>query len=170
MNDTTMPTTSEAAQAALNVRIADPDWGARLLANDPATRSDWENLSRIAAGDAEAIASAKTAAPSSGDPPKSLEQLAAESDAEARGRQVTSLVDTAREKFEISSGVEEQLRSGAPVTQAEFDAVSKLRSQRMNDPGWSARFLKGDPVAAQESFLMSIVLSSEIKQKEEINK
>ncbi|MCW2011784.1 hypothetical protein ABH978_004904 [Bradyrhizobium ottawaense] len=167
MTDATMPTTPEAAQAALQTRIADPDWGGKLLANDPATRSDWENLSKIAAGDAEAIASAKAAKPAAGDPPKTLEQLAAESDAAARSRQVTSLLDTARERFDISPVIEEQLRSGATVTQTEFDAVSKLRAQRMNDPDWSARLLKGDPIAGRESFLMSIVLSSEIKQKEE---
>ncbi|WP_038970251.1 hypothetical protein, partial [Bradyrhizobium genomosp. III] len=105
-----------------------------------------------------------------GEPPKTFEQLAAESETAARDRQVASLVDTARERFEISAGVEEQLRSGAPVTQAEFDAVSKFRAQRMNDPDWAARLLKGDPIAARESFLMSIVLSSEIQQKEETTK
>jgi hypothetical protein len=165
----TPPTTPEAARATLQARIADKDWGAKLLASDPATRSDWENLSKIASGDSEAIAAAKATAASatpSDDKPKTMQELAAAAAAEEHGRRVTSYLASVREKFEVSAGVEDELRTGKPVTQAEFDAVKKLRTQRMNDPDWSARLLKGDPEAARESFLMSMVLSSNIREEE----
>src|SRR5882724_3778867 len=161
---TDVPTTPEAAQATLNERIADKNWGSKLLANDPATRADWENLSKIASGDSEATAAAKVAAASAtpSDKPKPIEQQAAEAAAEARDRQVTSLLNSAREKFEISPGVEEELRTNKPVTQALFDATTKFRMQRMNDPDWGERLVKGNPEPARELFLMSLILSSPI--------
>lgn len=162
------PTTPEAARATLQTRIADKDWGAKLLASDPATRADWENLSKIASGDSESIAAAKATAASttpSDDKPKSMQELAAAAAAETQGRQVTNYINSLREKFEVSPGVEEQLRSGQAVTQAEFDAIKQLRAQRMSDPEWSSRLLKSDPAAARESFLMSLVLSSRIKEE-----
>src|SRR4051794_39921968 len=88
-----MPTTPEAARTVLDGRIADKDWGAKLLKGDAPTRTEWDTLSKIASGDPEAIAAAKAVAPSlSGETPMSIEQLAAASAAGLHDSQVTQIL------------------------------------------------------------------------------
>lgn len=50
MSDGTQPTTTEGAQARLTELTGNAEWGAKLMAGDAATRTEFDNLSRLASG------------------------------------------------------------------------------------------------------------------------
>ena len=138
-----------------------------MLAGDVTARNELDTLHKIEAGDVEAITAAKAAAPppASEQPPKTAEQLGAELSAAAHDHEVSNLLSSVREKFEINEEAERRLRSGEPFSQADHDLFKGMKARCMSDPDWAARLTKGDPRAARELFLMNLALSNGVKQE-----
>jgi hypothetical protein len=55
--------------------------------------------------------------------------------------------------------------TGRPVTQAEHDAVARLKADRMRDHAWTKEFLAGNGQHKRDAMLMDIVLTSPIKKE-----
>ncbi len=184
-----LPTTAPAAQNRLDGLMSSPDWGKRLTSGDAAARIEFDSLTKTitgfndppprndeatrasldafrkatAAGEHPAIvAKAMREAAGSGDNAPTIDQVIALSKSIDHAHMANEIVDVARKQFDISDDVVEQIRGGQPVSQAEYDAVSRLKSQRTNDPVWSRELLEGKPGPRRELFLMSIVLSSSV--------
>jgi hypothetical protein len=56
-----------------------------------------------------------------------------------------------------------QTLTGQEVTQAEHDAVARLKAERMSDHAWTKEFLAGNGQHKRDMTLMNIVLTSPIK-------
>lgn len=56
--------------------------------------------------------------------------------------------------------------TGKEVTQAEYDAVARLKADRMSDHAWTKEFLAGNGQHKRDAMLMDIVLSSPIKKEQ----
>ena len=56
--------------------------------------------------------------------------------------------------------------TGKGVTQAEHDAVARLKAERMRDHAWTKEFLAGNGEHKRDMMLMNIVLSSSVKKGE----
>ncbi|KRR22635.1 hypothetical protein CQ14_30985 [Bradyrhizobium lablabi] len=55
--------------------------------------------------------------------------------------------------------------TGKAVTQAEYDAVARLKAERLRDHAWTKEFLAGNGEHKRAMTLMNIVLSSPIKKE-----
>ena len=64
----------------------------------------------------------------------------------------------------ISDAVIRQTLTDQEVTQAEHDAVSKWKADRLRDQDWTKKYLAGDGDQVRDMLLANIVLSSNIKQ------
>ena len=54
---------------------------------------------------------------------------------------------------------------GKPVTQAEYDAVARLKAERMRDHAWVKEYMAGNGQHKRDAMLMDIVLTSPIKKE-----
>jgi hypothetical protein len=63
---------------------------------------------------------------------------------------------------DLSPEVTEQLRNGAPVSQAEYKMAQQTKARLMSDKAWCARYLDGGMRERQQMSLISIILSSQI--------
>ncbi len=81
-------------------------------------------------------------------------------------RRVTSLPSSWRAwgANGVSDGAIGEALRGDPVTRAEMAAVQAFKNMRHGDPEWVSRLLKGGYAERREHELMSIVLSSEIRE------
>ncbi len=55
--------------------------------------------------------------------------------------------------------------AGKEITQAEYDAVARLKADRMSDRAWAKEFLAGNGQHKRDMALMNIVLTSPIKKE-----
>jgi hypothetical protein len=65
----------------------------------------------------------------------------------------------------MDNDVIRQVLAGEPVTQKEFDAAAKIKSNLMKTPDFVKRYLAGEADAIQRMTLLQIITSSEIKQE-----
>ncbi|MCW2219511.1 hypothetical protein M2232_003043 [Bradyrhizobium japonicum] len=160
------PTTPEAARETINARIADKAWGARVVAGDAAAKAELDMLHKIEAGDPEALTQAKASAPTAADPPpKTTEQLAAESATQAAEREANSLLATLRSRFDLNENAEQRLKTGEGFSQADHDSVSQYKARLMADPDFRTRLLAGHPEENRKLFLVNLILSNGVKQE-----
>jgi hypothetical protein len=127
----------------------------RLFSNDPAALREWN--------EAHAVKSAGT------DPYDKLLDPHARDSLVKSGDMFSGENLRQIEAVEHFRGVglnDDQIRqalAGEPVTRAEFAVVKLMRDQRMSDPIWTAKYLKGDLAAVREMTLANIVLSGGIE-------
>jgi hypothetical protein len=62
----------------------------------------------------------------------------------------------------LPDAVQQQVRAGTPVSEAEYTAAVRRRAQLMADSDWSERYLRGDRAARQELALCNIILGSKL--------
>jgi hypothetical protein len=122
------------------------EFGAKLLAGDLATRTEFNNLTTLAAGLEKR---------------PGAEELQAISEKEADDRNAASFVRGVRESVDVRDEVLRQAIHDDTVTKAEHDAVQQWLKRHMADPAWSKRLLDGDGDARRELFLASVTLSKE---------
>jgi hypothetical protein len=146
------PTNAVEARGRLDTLIADKDWGAKVLSGDTNANRELRDLHNMAAGEDDSTITAAMSG-NIGDMPDSSVKLMANTAAMLR-------------EMGISDGATRQTLSGYEVSQAEFDAVTAWRSQRMKSPEFVKAYLSGEPDAVKQMTLANIVLSSGIKKDE----
>jgi hypothetical protein len=65
--------------------------------------------------------------------------------------------------FNFSTDVEAQLRAGRTVTPQEVEGALALKENLFRDRVWVQRFHNGDREALRQSFLISVILSSKVR-------
>jgi hypothetical protein len=151
-----MPTTdSGQAKAHLETLSNDPAWRAAFLRGSPAARNEFATLTaRAAAGDpaTEALA---------GDlpPPGTMEITGSAVGGKIPARALASEVNALRQAG-ISDGAIQQLLDGYAMSPYEVEAVSRLKSMRLGDPAFVARYLAGSWAEVREMRLIAAVLSA----------
>jgi hypothetical protein len=143
------PATSQQAAARLAELRETPEWGAKVLAQDPSALSEFHALSKLVAQSdpIDIIMSGEAAGlPNTG----------------FNGQ--PSLATTAREipalrESGLSDGVIRELLEGRESTAEELSAVRKFQTMRHSDKSWVDRYLKGDFDAVREARLIAAVLS-----------
>jgi hypothetical protein len=141
------PATSQQAAARLAELRETPEWGARILAQDPTAISEFHALSKLVAQSdpIDIIMSGEAAGlpNSSRDGQPSLA---------ATAREIPALREAG-----ISDGAIRELLEGRVPSAEEIDAVGRFRNLRHSSKEWVDRYLKGDAEARRESMLMSMV-------------
>jgi hypothetical protein len=139
------------ASTKLAALTADQAWRDRVLSgSDPAATKEFHELtSAVAAGGSDAEIAMSGALP---DLPDS--QL----------RMMASTAEMLRD-IGLRPEVILQTLEGHEVSKAEFDATAAYKSRMMKDPVFVKAFLSGEAEAGQKVMLMSIILSSNIKQE-----
>jgi hypothetical protein len=146
------PANAQEARTRLDAFVADTARGAKLLTGDVETNRQFSELTAMAASEDDSTIAAAMSG-NIGDMPDSSVKLMANTAAMLR-------------EMGISDGATRQTLSGYEVSQAEFDAVTAWRSQRMKSPEFVKAYLSGEPDAVKQMTLANIVLSSGIKKDE----
>jgi hypothetical protein len=142
------PATSQQAAARLAELRETPEWGARLLAQDPTTLAEFHAVSQLVAqGDPIDIIMSGEAAGLPNSSRDGQPSLA------ATAREIPSLRESG-----LSDGVIKELLEGRESTPQELDAVKRFKTARHSSKEWIDRYLAGEHEAVRESRLMSIVL------------
>jgi hypothetical protein len=144
------PANAQEARTRLDALIADNDRGAKLLAGDAATTKEFNSLTAMVAEGGDNIDRAMTGA---------LPDVP-DSDLKA----MAGTADMLRE-IGVSPDVIRQTLENYEITQAEFDATKAWQARTMKDQFFVKAWLEGDPDAARQMMLASIILSSNIKAK-----
>jgi hypothetical protein len=142
------PATSQQAAARLAELRETPEWGVRLLAQDPTTLAEFHAVSKLVAqGDPIDIVMSGEAAGLPNSSRDGKPSLA------ATAREIPALREAG-----ISDGAIRELLENRIPTPAEIDAVSRFQKMRHGDPAWVTKYLAGDFDARREGMLMSMVL------------
>jgi hypothetical protein len=145
----TPPANAAEARTVLDGKLADRDWGAKLLAGDAATNREYRELQNKAATDDDSTIAAAMSG-NIGDVPDSSVKMMANT---------ASMLREIGIREEI---IEQQLR-GHEVTAEEYKLVEAWKARQMKDPVFVKAYLSGDPEARQKMTLAAIVLSGGIK-------
>jgi hypothetical protein len=152
MTEAAAPTNAVEARTQLDVRLADKEWGAKLIAGDANTNKDFRDLTAMVSNeDASTVAAAMSG--NIGDMPDSSTKLMA------------NTAEMLRE-IGIRDDVIEQTLQSPPVTSAEYKLAEAWKARQLKDPVFVKAYLSGDPEAREKMTLCDIVLSSEIKKDE----
>jgi hypothetical protein len=153
---TPVPVTDSAqAKAQIESLSHDKVWREAFLRGSAAERAQFATLTaRAAAGDpaAEALA---------GDlpPPGGMEITGSAVGGKIPARALASEVNALRSAG-ISDGAIQQLLDGYAMSAHEIEAVTRLKSMRLGDPEFVARYLKGGWSERREMTLIAAVLSA----------
>jgi hypothetical protein len=150
----TPPANATEARATLNLKIADPEWGARFLNGDVAAKREYDDLiGRVATGGDDVVASVMN-----GTVPAS-DHVAAPTEI----REMSVAVDMFRDM-----GIKEEITAnflrGEQVTPAEYKAVANWKRSAMNDPVFTKAFLAGEQEARQKMTIANTVLVNGVKE------
>ncbi|MGH7489406.1 MAG: hypothetical protein ACREMY_27970 [bacterium] len=149
------PATAADARARLDVLAKNKGWADRLFANDIEARREFAELSTLAAGADDVADTLAGTIP---------EQPIFETTVNGAlpSRTVAEVVASMREAGLADASIEQALRGGK-VTSAEVAAAKAFQNMRHGDAAWVNKFLAGDYSARREHMLLSVILSSEIK-------
>jgi hypothetical protein len=144
------PATPAEARQRLDARLSDKEFGAKLLAGDAATNTEYRDLQNMAANVDPNDAVAVALSGQIGEMPDSSVKMMAET------------ADMLREIGVRESIVEEVLR-GHVVTEQELKLTEAWRSRQMKNPAFVRSFLSGDPEARHLMTLSAIIVSGGVK-------
>jgi hypothetical protein len=142
------PANAAEASARLATLTNDKAWGDKLLASDPAATKEFKILTAMVAEGGDHVDRALSGALPDV-PDSDLKTMA-------------GTADMLRE-LGIKPDVVRQTLENHEVTQAEYDATKAWQARTMKDQFWVKAYLEGDPDAARQMMLASIILSSPIK-------
>jgi hypothetical protein len=146
---TAQPANAIEARTALDSRMADPSWGAKVFAGDPDANRELRELTSKAAGsDDSTIAVAMSGKP--GEMP----------DTETRIMQ--GAAGMLRE-IGIKEGIIEQVLQGHKVTAEEYRLTEAWKARHMKDPVFVKAYLSGETEPREKMTLANIILSGGIK-------
>lgn len=159
MTDTTTTTIAPPANAAearalLDTRIADKDWGAKLLAGNSDVGREFRELSEKAGGVDPIDAAIAGIVPAS-------ENGLRDSDAVMRANVATTL-----RELGIRDAVIRDHMTDRKYTAEEVAAVTQLKAERMSDREWTKKYLAGDAKAVKDMTLIHIILDAGVEGKE----
>jgi hypothetical protein len=149
------PANATEAQSALNLKIADPEWGARFLNGDGAARREYDDLiGRVATGGDDVVASVMNGTVPTSDHVAQPSEI----------REMSVAVDMFRDL-----GINEQITAnflrGEQVTPDEYTRVANWKRAAMNDPVFTKAFLAGEQQARQKMTIANTVLVNGVKEK-----
>ncbi|MET4319306.1 hypothetical protein [Bradyrhizobium sp. RT5a] len=145
------PTPDEAA-AKLSELRGNQDWTTKFLAGNGPELAEFRKLSELAVNGSDKITKAMAGV------------LDAAPVQESGHMQMIGVAQHLRE-IGIRDDVIRQTLTGQEVTQAEHDAVARLKADRMRDHAWTKEFLAGNGEHKRDMMLMNIVLTSSIKKE-----
>jgi hypothetical protein len=130
-----VPADAAGAQARKSELMANPEWRGKFLENDQAARTEMSALNRVIVGET-------SPQPDPVDP---------------------SQIEYAR-SLGIKDDVIAQLENKTPISQAEHDAVARLKAGLLKDQAFLKKLANGDYEARQKMTMANIALLSPIKQ------
>jgi hypothetical protein len=146
------PATAAEARAVLDTRIADKDWGAKLLAGDAAAGREFHELQ------------AKADSP----------DRSAKVDLAMSGADLGFLADSSVVQMMHMAGLlretgfnELQVRetlSDREASQAEVEMARTWKAQNLKSKEFQTRWLSGDPEAVRQMLVANIILTSPLKK------
>jgi hypothetical protein len=71
-------------------------------------------------------------------------------------------VDSLATFADLSPDVQAQMHDGRPVSEFEYTAAVRRRSQLLNDQNWRERYMAGDRDARRELVLVNVILGSKL--------
>jgi hypothetical protein len=149
MTDTAPPANAIEARAALDGRMADPSWGAKVFAGDPDANRELRELTGKAAGsDDSTIAVAMSGKP--GEMP----------DTETRIMQGTAGM---LREVGVREEIIEQVLKGHKVSEPEYKLTEAWKARHMKDPVFVKAYLSGEVEPREKMTLANIILSGGIK-------
>jgi hypothetical protein len=151
----TSPATATEARTQLSGLMADPAWGASILAGNPDAIKQMQDLTtKVTAGGADVVDAVMK-----GEIPK------ADANGFAPSDDIRRLASTA-EMFRdlgIRDDATAQILRGEKVTEAEYVATSNWKKTAMGDQDFVKKFLAGDSVARQKMLLADSILVNGFK-------
>lgn len=145
------PANAVEARSRLDARIADKDWGAKLMSGDAGTRREYDDLS----AQAERSDDSKVTAAMSGNI------------GEMPNSDVKIMAETANYLRQI--GIAEpailQVLKGEGVSEQEFRLAEAWKVRQMKSPEFSKALFAGEPEALQKLTACNIILSGGVKGK-----
>lgn len=136
------PQTATEARAALDARIADKEFGARVLAGEIAANAEMVELTtKIAAGGDDVMTAAMNG-----------------SAADEEQRMMAGITDMFRAAG-IRDEVTREFLSGKPVSKEEFRLVEGWKASRMKDAAFVEKFMSGDAEAVRLMLTANSVLA-----------
>ena len=144
------PTNSAEATARLNELQRDAGWRDRLLAGHGSEAKEYRTLRDMI---------------TQGDPvDKAMAGIMDDAPFQSSGHLLNVAATQMFREMGIDDGAIRQTLTGHEVTQEEYNAVARLKAERLRDPEWVEQFLAGSASHKRDSMLMNIVLSSSIKK------
>jgi hypothetical protein len=150
-----VPATAADARARLDILSKDKGWADRLFAGDVTANREFKDLTALA-GSADDTAEAIAGTTS----PQPLFETT--TGGQLPRRHVNEIVASMREAG-LSDGAIGEALNGGKVTRAEMAAAKAFKNMRHGDAEWVKRFLAGSYAERRENMLLSIILTSEIK-------
>jgi hypothetical protein len=141
---------AQEARTQLDALIADTDRGAKLLAGDPAITKEFKILTAMVAEGGDNVDRAMSGV---------LPDVP-DSDLKTMTGTAAMLAELG-----IKPEVVRQTLENFSITQAEFDATKAWQARSMKDQFWVKSYLEGNPDAARQMMLCSVILSSPIKSE-----
>jgi hypothetical protein len=146
------PANATEARALLDTRIADRDWGARLLQGDAEARREYSALRAKADNPDPAD---KVAAAMAG-----IEQNTPFQDSDhVLMMNMTQML----RGLGVNDPVIKQTLEGYEISPEEHAVVARLKADRMKNSEWVKKWLAGEGEQAREKMLMDVVLTSNVK-------
>jgi Histidine kinase len=142
------PTTPEAATARLT-ELSNTDWAAKVAGNDPTAFSEFQALTKTAAGGIAEVASATAAANDA----KLVSDFLAAPPAGWPDAETPAGKDLA------------EILQGKPISQELHDAVTKKLSSLLRDQEWAKRLEARDEAAVKTFYLATTLASAAVSEK-----
>jgi hypothetical protein len=146
------PKNSAEARAVLDSRIADKDWGAKLLASDGATKTEYQQLRALV---------------DSPDPSDRVELAMSGADLgflpDSSIVQMSHVAEMLRDMGFPPTAIRETL-SGKEATQADVDMANAWKTENLRSKEYVTRLMSGEPSAARQLMVANLILSSPLKK------
>ncbi len=154
MTELAIPATATAARIQLDARIADKDFGARVLAGDTAANKELRALQAksVEGGDDVVAAALALSGKDAYGPGTTSDQ-----------RQMSSAAEAWRD-LGIRDEVTAQFLRGDKVDASEYEAVKAWKATALGDQDWVKKFTSGDTKARQQMTLANMVLTNGVKE------
>jgi hypothetical protein len=140
------PTNAVEARGRLDTRIADKDFGAKVLSGDPNANREFRDLQKMAASEDDSTITAAMSG-NIGEMPDSSTRLMA------------NTTDMLREIGFPEKAIHETLAGKVP-TPDDIQLAQSWKRQAMNSPEWVRRYLSGEPDARREMMAADVVITN----------
>jgi hypothetical protein len=149
------PTTPSEARARIDQLTSDKTWAARWVAGHSAEAKEYARLSELA-NQADEVADAIAGTTPT---PNLIETIGP---GELNSRDRASAVQTFRDAGLTDDVINQAMRGGevSEVSRAEYMAAKALKSARLSDEAWVARWLKGGWSEGREMWHINTIVSS----------